>query len=302
MPSWENSELLREAVSKIGGDQRAFAELVTLHTQYKFNQSQISKLCRVQRRINNANKLAELMTVVEKVLAGKLNAPSGSKSDRYSQESKETGRAAKVEFWTAYPYTYERDFARATALSISGLDLRRLHGHIGDLKEVIRRQGSVRIILLDPEYYELCRYGTMQDWGKKSSKSVEVYRDSIWTTYEIIRSVMRTGMAAGKTKQRNKRLSRSSGTLEIRALRYPLGFGIDFMTFEDANDGAIYVRHYPMYAGVEDRPIVPLTTADGYWYSFYKEQFEIHWRNAVPWTNDKERTWKDLRHDRPRSK
>ena len=292
-PNWQHSELLQQAVDKIGGNQTVFAQLATAHTGYRFNQSEISKLCAAPHRINNANRLNALLAVIENVLAGKLFPAASSGSRDYRKGSTETDRAAKVEFWTVYPPSYERDFARATELAISGLDLRRLHARMGDLKRVVRQKGRVRIIFLDPEYYELCRYGAMQDWGNKDTKFIEAYRESIWTTYLMLRKLVR----GGRTSSSDKRKRRPGGFIEIKTLRYPLGFGIDWMNFDDSGGGAIYVRNYPMYADVEDRPIVPLTAADAYWYSFYKEQFEIHWRNALPWANDKKRTWKDLRTD-----
>ncbi len=302
MPSWDYSELLLEAIKKIGGDQTAFAKLVSDDTQYEFNQSQISKLRGIQHRINNSNKLDALKAAIERVLAGKLAPTEKSKSDHHAKKSNAIDEPVKVEFWTDYPATYKRDFARATELSISGLDLRRLQGHLKDLRRVIRRKGNVRIIFLDPDYYELCRYGALQDWGKSDPELVAIYRDSIWTTYEMIRSRMRASMVVNKTKLGNKEKKKPSGTLEIRTLRYPLGFGIDSMTFDDPEEGAIYVRYYPMYPDTDDMPIVPLTTADSQWYSFYKEQFETHWNEAVPWTNDKERTWKDSVPKQGRSK
>ena len=294
MPEFEEQfqKPLKDAIAKCGGQ-----EVIVARTGLA--QGQISRLANgVQRSVRNLAKLDALLKVINDILSetppadgGKfqlrVDSTDGSRDPKALANRARSARqieekSAKVEFRQDYPRSYGKDFARARKLSISGLNLRRiLQGRMKDLKNVLERKGNIRVIFLDPDFEELCRYAAIQDWGESDPKSADAYSDSIRVAYRKMSKLQKERERKPRVGNGKNRKRKQVGTLQIKKIRYPLGFGIDAMTFDDPKDGD--VRSYPMFSGEEDRPIVPLKPADGYWYTFYKNQFELHWRRATTW-------------------
>jgi transcriptional regulator with XRE-family HTH domain len=165
---------------------------------------------------------------------------------------------------------YLKDFARAKKLWITGLNLRRIvDGRLKDLANVLSREGGkIQLILLEPDC-NACAYAAIQEWGRGDDDSVKNY--------------IKTIVEAHKSFCELQTKSANGENFEIKKIDYALAFGLDAMEFDDPNDGAVYVRFYPLECGLDDRPILPLRTSDGYWYQFYKAQFDLHWNRATEW-------------------
>lgn len=287
MPRWQDHQALKHAVEKFDS-QDDFAEFARGLTAFNFTQSEISKLLTNQKRMNSAERMVALKSVINGLVDGTINI-SAVQSAQLARAAEKDGRPNKVskfEFHEIYPSSYFTHFARAKNLWISGLNLRRiLHGRLSDIKNALKRGGTVQLIFIDPDVEELCRYAAMQDWGQSDAKAPSRYSESIRTTYRAL-----SGLQTQSANRRNV------GKLMIRKLRYPLGFGIDAMTFYDGaeEDEALYVRYYPMFSDEEDRPIVRLRPSDEYWYAFYKRQFQLHWRLGEPWNQPERKKGKGV--------
>jgi hypothetical protein len=178
------------------------------------------------------------------------------------------GEGFSVQIWKEYPPSYATDFARAKDIWMTGLNLRRtIPSRIGDIKRVLESGGTVRVLLLDPDH-DGCRDAAFQEWGHSDRWATELYR-------EMIRDVYR---ALAELRNRSNQQQ-----IKIRKIGYTFGFGVDAMRFANSRDGALYVRFYPISGIEDDRPILPLTPRNGYWYDFYRSQLQIQWERAVPW-------------------
>jgi hypothetical protein len=196
------------------------------------------------------------------------SAVFGSKK-RATTRSNGGDTSANVRIWKEYPPSYAADFARAKDLWMSGLNLRRIiPSRLGDIRRVLEGGGTVRVLLLDPDY-DGCRDAAIQEWGRSDRSAIERYR-------KMIRNVH---SSFSELRNRNTRKQ-----IKIRKIGYSLGFGVDAIDLADRNAGVLYVRFYPISGPVmDDRPILPLKSRDGYWYKFYQEQLEYQWACATPW-------------------
>ncbi len=219
-------------------------------------------------RNNVTTSLKEVMASPTKALPpGFADVKFGSRK-RPTTRSNGGGASANVKIWKEYPPSYAADFARAKDLWMSGLNLRRIiPNRIGDIKRVLEGGGTVRVLLLDPDY-DGCRDAAIQEWGRSDRSAIERYQNMIRNVHSSFCEL----------RNRNTRKQ-----IKIRKIGYSLGFGADAINLADRKDGVLYVRFYPISGPTDDRPILPLTWRDGYWYKFYQEQIEYQWACAIPW-------------------
>lgn len=168
-----------------------------------------------------------------------------------------------------YPNEYGTELRSATQLWITGTNLRRIvqDNYLGHVRTILERGGSVKVLMNHP-LDEACRFAMIQDSGPGSD--LRLYKELVHKNLSKFWEVQETG--------------RNGKNLEIRTIDYPLSFGLDVLNGESDTTGIIYVRFYPlpnMQVHSEDRPIVKLRAVDGYWYDFFKDQFERHWADKA---------------------
>jgi transcriptional regulator with XRE-family HTH domain len=172
-----------------------------------------------------------------------------------------------------YPRDYAENIGKAKTLWMSGFNLRRIiniYEHIDAVEAVLKNLGSVRALLLD-RGSKACKFAAIQDWGTEAVNDVGDYIDTVTLALN-----------------RFAKIQRVYNRLVIKTIDYALPFGLDIINAY-SSDGIIYVRFYPFYwsKGKDpDRPIIVLRAGDGYWYDFYREQFELMWDNKIitkPW-------------------
>jgi transcriptional regulator with XRE-family HTH domain len=171
------------------------------------------------------------------------------------------------------PSDYFSDLRGATKLWIAGLNLGRIIPNNDSIIAEIctKPNAQVRVLLLDPNDENACRYGAAQEYGDASS----------WEKYKSTIDVARDFFEDFK-----------AATLQLKLVRYPLGFGLDIVNFS-LPDSFLYVRHYPVRnarlttkqgeldkSKISDQPIMKLnsrTPEHQYWYEFYVKQFLTIW-------------------------
>jgi transcriptional regulator with XRE-family HTH domain len=168
-----------------------------------------------------------------------------------------------------YPNEYGTELRSATHLWVTGTNLRRIvtDNYLGHVRQILERGGSVKVLMNHP-LDEACRFAMIQDRGPGSD--LRLYKEHVHHNLSKFCEIRETG--------------RNGKNLEIRTINYPLSFGLDILNGENETAGVIYVRFYPlpnMQVPSEDRPIVKLRAVDGYWYDFFKDQFERHWADKA---------------------
>lgn len=158
-----------------------------------------------------------------------------------------------------YPTDYFETLEKAKELWITGLNLRRFEFQGRLLKNMIKKGGTLNVILLSSRG-EALNYAAQQDYG--SYADIISYRETIEKADRYFRDLRRL-----YPKQVN-----------IRTIDFPLTFGVDAVDIESAS-GVIYVRYYPLQSGCDDQPILVLRPHHYYWYTFYKEQLEKQWKS-----------------------
>lgn len=180
------------------------------------------------------------------------------------------------------PREYPDHLRAATKLWVTGLNLSRILPNEESIIQDIcaKPLGQVKVVLLDPDDENACRYGAAQEYGDADS----------WKEYQstiiLARNFLRTFNAS---------------KLEYKLVHYPLSFGLDIINF-GYPDSFLYVRHYPIrnsrfempkgnektskYEKVADQPIIRFdsrTPEHEYWYNFYLRQFFTVWAVKDGW-------------------
>jgi hypothetical protein len=190
-----------------------------------------------------------------------------------------------------YPPDYERRFAAARSLLITGLCMRRT-GVLADtnflqqrkfetlVREIVLdRGGTVKIIMLEPGG-SACRFGWLQDyWTDKGApeKTYEDYLDDVRKTankFEQIKTSVERDL---------KRVTGKKGEFRYYLLDYMLSCGLDIVD-HDYDDAVAYVRYYPLASRQigEDRPFIRVDRKNHTeWYDFYFDQFRLHEALAI---------------------
>src|ERR1700733_1517546 len=161
-----------------------------------------------------------------------------------------------------YPGQYNLDFENAEELWILGTNLQRIVANkkLKQIRQILSRNGSVRILMHRPAYQAACKFAMIQeglnDWGGYCLG----VRNNLLKFFEL-RAEQRIGQR-----------------LEIRTINYMLAFGLDVMNADNQNAGsAVYLRMYPLppsgLNNFEDQPVVMFRPNDGRWYDFFKDQF-----------------------------
>lgn len=167
-----------------------------------------------------------------------------------------------------YPEQFITDLERTVRASITGTSLRRLELEHERIREILVRDNTsaIQVLFVDYMKKELCRYAAIQEFGKDNAKTVKRFKD---------RLKKNAAWWFDLRKEFNERV-------EIKKIDFPLAFGLDVLEFK-AGGGTVYVCLYPLMDGGEeqDKPIVEIRNGDKTWHSFYKKQFERHWKRAA---------------------
>lgn len=142
-------------------------------------------------------------------------------------------------------------------IAVSGISL--AMRHLSFFENRINDGCKIRIILLDPSCPSLQTWNLMM--------KVTTTASDIKSSLEVFKSLMQ----------------HAKGKCEIRLLNVFLPFSI-VATDLAKDSGAMIIEYHAYKIGLGDRPHVLLTPRDiPYWFSFYREQFERAWIDAVSW-------------------
>jgi len=178
----------------------------------------------------------------------------------------QTAGAIDEFFHEFYPKDFKEELRNAEQLWATGTNLRRIvldRYHLSSVRNILKRGGELKVLMNHPESAS-CAFAMIQDRGVGSS--LEEYKADVHRNLSKFCELRETA-PNGKN-------------LQLRTIDYPLSFGLDVINGHSDTDGIIYVRFYPLpdlQQTSEDRPIIRLSAAEGYWYDFFKEQFERHW-------------------------
>ncbi|MDE2227960.1 MAG: GNAT family N-acetyltransferase [Alphaproteobacteria bacterium] len=164
-----------------------------------------------------------------------------------------------------YPDSYRDDLARAKELCVTGTNLRRIFtDYIPCLRDVLQNGGRIMAIIGKPGS-DAVKYGALQETGKLTDGLIRAFSGRLESSLHGLKDLTQ----------------KAWDRVEVSTVDFPLGFGLDIVDRKSA-DGIIYVRHYPLDAGV-DKPIMVLRPNEPDWFKFYLDQFEKHLSLSQPW-------------------
>lgn len=139
------------------------------------------------------------------------------------------------------------------------------HGY-PDLKQKLKRGHTIRVLVVDPEDTL-----ALQVASKRSSKG----KDFDYKQKEIIRTLERLcGL------RREAIHNDYQGRLEIKTIRYALGYGVHAMNPE--SDGILHVKLYPSPFYEGQKPTFVLSHRDE-WYESFKQEMLALWAKGKDW-------------------
>jgi transcriptional regulator with XRE-family HTH domain len=267
----------------IGLTQGAVCHLEKGHRKYlvkPYIEALIKKLSPSTELAERLRKGAEAFATIAK--AAQTNAASAMTSSANNDTTTDARQPVENNerpigrvLLPTYPRSYPDELSSAKELWVSGLNLRRLiPDHEETLAKVLNAGGKIRALLVNPgAKCHANKYAAAQDKGPNSN--VRIFRGTIIDALDAL-CQLRKMTACGKR-------------LEIKTIDYPLPFGLDIK--DPKENGIVYVRLYPLNrkgrkdSVTQDRPIMEIKKADGYWYDFYVEQFNQQWGwpTAIEW-------------------
>jgi len=153
-------------------------------------------------------------------------------------------------------------FSNASLVDLAGITLGKTTLEFTNiLRQRLIAGANIRIILIDTSS-EVLNQTVIRSW---SSTTPEYYKKRIDTTSSLIEIV-------GSTP-------RATGSLQIGYLPYVPSFGI-IMTDADSPKGAAFIEIYHHNSNDPSPAFEVTANKDPYWFHFYKEQFELMWKNC----------------------
>jgi hypothetical protein len=168
-------------------------------------------------------------------------------------------------FSTSFPADLIERRASAADLLLIGMTMSRtVQGSSReDMARLLRRGGSIRILLLDPSNDGMLGQAATKH---RSGLSPERLKARILGTLDELTNLR----------------DNTGGNLEIRVASFSLTVGINAIDSESPY-GVIVVQHYEHKPSEEAAPIICLKRADGFWFSHFLGEAERMWKDGTPW-------------------
>lgn len=262
------------------------------------------------QRLDSSAEAGQSLIVGKSNSASNTAEPAGGSTKKLSRAKRRSmawRQAALSELFKDYydKRDFEKDFAEAIGLSITGPNLRRfmseeggflIHQVKGLLDKISsppfvddedQKDRDVKVLMHDPDSKVVCAMAMIQDEGPGHGV-LRNYRQLVRTNLSIF-CLLRAGYG---------------DKVKIRTMNYMPAFGLDLFRYANKNAGTCYVRYYPLpdpYETYKDKPVVRLVQPDGYWFTEAKKQFDRHWFGVgkdlpkrYPWRPTIEKVWETL--------
>lgn len=131
------------------------------------------------------------------------------------------------------------------------------------LEDLLRRGGTVRILLPDPNNLELLEHIAARHQHRDGPQALSQALLASLSTLTLIRDLV-------------------GGDLQVRIVSYPMSAGFNCLD-QDESTGTIMVQHYEFRAPHEPGPIIFVRRSDQPWYDRFVSETNRMWDSGTSW-------------------
>ncbi len=172
--------------------------------------------------------------------------------------------SAKDFFWAGERKIASHDIANATDIYIVGMILNRtVRDHLATFGDRVAEGANLKFVIVDPDDEAIMKIMPFRSYGTKPS---EWWRNRIQQTIGHIEDI--------------PNIEKPKGSINIGLLPYFPSFGMWLIDPEQPH-GQIVVEIYHHRTAEPNPTFLLKASDDAYWYSFFKNQFDLLWKSCV---------------------
>lgn len=178
------------------------------------------------------------------------------------------GTVSGIQFSNRFPNDFDERIKNANSLFISGVSLTRTTiTRYSEFEKKLSQGHSIKILLVNPKGHG-CQMALKRH---RANDSIDDFRHTIISSIKRLDNLKKV----------------SPGTLEIRLIDNPLGYGAYAVDVESAT-GVIYVEHYPFKTENGSIPRYSLSPNNKEWFDFFKSELSLLWDEGEPYESNKQ--------------